>query len=545
MPNHVNQENIPRLPDRQDHIHHFCTYLSLTTPNSYPVIHWQNHGYLKRNFELYQQRNQKFLHLCSQPNQCRNIAEFWRKIAINSPANSAAWEPENKQILALKHLASYFETECYHAAKTVWLNSKDWSWEEYFSSARVFIYNFDHLLRLLKSYNLSHQTFLDTYIQQTLIKVIKSEAAIGKISQWRLLTQKSDKELQEALQRFGYQEPNISQYMFARKYFKQVYRFNKADNPTIRKTGQKWPDPDRQDFQAAAESYNAEKSLPNAPHEVSAGANISQEQLQTWMKKCISVLQNYPKSITPIDIDKIPEIGDLASENTDEIGSEDAATVTRKSPKIINVAFRKQLEILKPEQHKILLLYYGAGFNQTDIAKHLKVNQSGISRRLDTIKIKLLKTMVEMSQPHSWVVDYVGGWLQKNYRAPLHSDLIQVALVQAIKQLEPQEKEVLRLRYGDERLTPEKIAYQLSMDLLEVTAIISQAQHNLQDNLIKVLNTWVKEYVEDWLIKFYQAQILAVCGTRNLSLKDPDISQTIDSIIHKSLQTLTNCKKGE
>jgi DNA-binding CsgD family transcriptional regulator len=153
--------------------------------------------------------------------------------------------------------------------------------------------------------------------------------------------------------------------------------------------------------------------------------------------------------------------------------------------------------------------------------------------------------MVEMSNPHSWVVDYVGGWLQKNYRAPLHSDLIQVALVQAIKQLEPQEKEVLRLRYGDERLTPEKIAYQLSMDLSEVTAIISQAQQKLQDNLIEVLNTLVKEYVEDWLIKFYQAQILAVCGTRNLSLKDPDISQTIDSIIHKSLQILTNCKKGE
>jgi hypothetical protein len=62
---------------------------------------------------------------------------------------------------------------------------------------------------------------------------------------------------------------------------------------------------------------------------------------------------------------------------------------------------------------------------------------------------------------------------------------------------------------------------------------------------MNVLNTWVKEYVENWLIKFYQAQIVAVCGSRNLSLKDPDISQTIDTIIHKSLQTLTNCKKGE
>jgi DNA-directed RNA polymerase specialized sigma24 family protein len=543
MLNPSNQESMPGLPERRDHAQHFCSYMMLTTRNSRPLIQWQNDRHLERNFELYQQRNQQLSHLCSQPNQSQKLAEFWRETAIDYSPISEDWKPQNRQILALKHLASYFERECYYAAKTVWLKSKDWSWDEYLCCARVFIYNFDNLLRLLRSYDFSLRTSLDTYIQQTLIQVIQSEAGIGKFSRWRLLVEKSDIELREALQRFGYQEPNISQYIFARKYFKKVYRFHKVNNPAIRKPGQKWPEPDINDFQAAAECYNAEKYLSSAPHEVSAGSNISQEQIQAWMKICISALQNYPKSVNPQLIDDLFSQGEIELEKPDTI-AEDFGTLAKELLQKINSNFCEQLKILKPEQHKIILLYYGAKFKQNQVAKQLQVNQSVISRRLDTIKIKLLKTMVEMSNPHSWVANYVGGWLQKNYRAPLHSDLIQVALVQGIKELESQEKEVLRLRYGEGE-TAEKIACQLSIDLSEVNDIISQAQQKLQANLINVLNSWVKEYVEKWLEKFYQAEIRAVCGKRNLSLDDEDISQTIDRIVQKCQQTLMNCKKGE
>src|SRR4028118_1111903 len=134
--------------------------------------------------------------------------------------------------------------------------------------------------------------------------------------------------------------------------------------------------------------------------------------------------------------------------------------------------------------------------------------------------------MVEMSQPHQWVTDYVFEWLHKNFRAPLHSDLIQVALVQAIKELESEEQEVLHLRYG-QQIAEEKIATELGIDLLAVSTIISQAQQKLQANLIKVLNTWVKEYVETWLVKFYKALISATGRTLNLSVAGKDTSKTI------------------
>jgi RNA polymerase sigma factor (sigma-70 family) len=362
-----------------------------------------------------------------------------------------------------------------------------------------------------------------------------------------LLTHESDKYLREALQRAGTQEPNISQFIFARKYFKQVYRFNKVNNPAIRKPGQKWPNPDSEDFQAAAECYNAEKYLPSAPHEVSAGSNINGQQMQVWMKICIAALQNYPKSIQPqFSIEALQEQGhegflDKSQlENANIAKAKNCGTAVRELLNRTDSGFRKQLESLTPDQHKILLLYYGAGCKQKQLAIQLNLNQSSISRRLDAIKIQLLQAMVEMSQPHQWVPDYVGEWLQKNFRAPLHSDLIQAALVQAIKELESEEQEVLRLRYG-QQVAEEKIATELGMDLLAVRAIISQAQQKLQANLINVLNTWVKEYVEKWLVNFYHAQFLAAGQTLNLSLGRKNTYKTIDTMLQECLPTLMIC----
>ena len=549
MPNPFNQEIIPRLPERRDNAENFFTYLILTTRNRRPVIQWQNDAELKRNFELYQECNQTFSQLCSQPNQTKNVAEFWREIAINTSLSVQEWEPKNRKMLALKHLATYFEKGCYYAAIEVGSKSSERSWEEYLYCARVFIFNYENFIKLLQSYNVSHQASLDTYIQQSLIRTI--HASISKFSRWRLLTHESDKYLREALQRAGTQEPNISQFIFARKYFKQVYRFNKVNNPAIRQPGQKWPNPDSEDFQAAAECYNAEKYLPSAPHEVSAGSSINGQQIQAWMKICIAALQNYPKSINPqFSIEALQEQGhegflDKSQvENANIAKTKISGTAVRELLNQTDSAFRKQLESLTPDQHTILLLYYGAGFKQKQLAIQLNLNQSSISRRLDAIKIQLLQAMVEMSQPHQWVANYVVEWLQKKFRAPLHSDLIQVALVQAIKEFESEEQEVLHLRYG-QQVAQEKIATELGMDLLAVSAIISQAQQKLQGNLIKVLNTWMKEYVEKWLVKFYQAQILAAGQTLNLSLGSKNNSKTIDTMVQECWQTLMICHKGE
>ncbi|MCC3416510.1 MAG: hypothetical protein JGK24_26565 [Microcoleus sp. PH2017_29_MFU_D_A] len=551
MPN-PSQESMPKLPYRRDNGESFFTYFVLASYNSRSAIRWQNSAELKRNFELYQERNQELSQLCSQPDRSKNIAEFWRQIAIDAPSQIAEnWEPNNRKRLALEHLASYFEKSCYYAAIEVWSQSKVRPWEEYLYCPRVFIYNFDNLLRLLKSYNISHQTSLDTYVKQSLIKFIRSELGIGKFSRWRLLAKKSDPDLQQALERAGYREPDISQIKFARKYFKQVYYFNKVNNPAIRQRGQKWLDADIEDFQAAAKCYNAEKFLPSAPHEVSAGGNISAEKMQDWMKRCILALQNYPNFINyPQYLEELPEgerdklLGepDVGKPPIYEIESTD--NQAWKNYRLLDSAFREKLETFQPEQHKILLLYYGAGFKQKELEIRLGVDQTSISRKVKRMKIQLLETLGNLSEPHQWVAEYVVGWLKKDFRAPHTSEYIPAALVQAIGELDSQQQEVLRLRYGQE-LAEENIADRLGMNLLELAATISKAQHKLLAKLIKLLNVWETEYVEKWLVQFYKPRFLAACRALNLSINCEVSSQVIDAIVQQFLETLTTFKKGE
>ncbi|MEG4944238.1 hypothetical protein [Microcoleus sp. F4-D5] len=551
MPDY-SQESMPRLPDRRDNGENFFTYLVLASHNSRSAIRWQIYAELKRNFELYKERNQELSQLCGQPARSKNIAEFWRHIAIDSPSHIAEdWEPNNRKRLALEHLASYFEKSCYYAAREVWQQLKSSSWEEYLYYPRIFIYDFDNLLRLLKSYDISHQTSLDTYIGKSLIGFIKSESGVGKFSRWRLLAQKSDKELQKALERAEYREPYISQFKFARKYFKQVYLLNKVNNPAIWQRGQKWPDADIEDFHAAAECYNAEKFMPSAPHEVSAGGNISSETMQDWMNRCIIALQNYPNSIKyPQFLEELPEgvrdklLGesDLRKPPIDdiEITDDPAWEIYR----LLDSAFRKNLETFKQEQHKMLLLYYGAGFKQKQLENQLKIDQTSISRKLKRMKIQLLETFGNLSQPHQRVDEYVVGWLQKDFRAPQRADYRSAALVEAIAELDSREQEVLRLRYG-QQLAEENIATRLGMNLLELTATISQSQHKLQTKLIKLLKVWETQCVEKWLIKFYKPRFLAARRALNLSIDAEDSSQVIEAIVQHCLETLTASQKGE
>ncbi|MCC3532505.1 MAG: hypothetical protein JGK21_31600 [Microcoleus sp. PH2017_22_RUC_O_B] len=385
-----------------------------------------------------------------------------------------------------------------------------------------------------------------------MIKIIRSELGIGKFSPWRLLDTKSDIELREALQKYGHREPDISQIKFARKYFKQVYGLNKVNNPAIRQRGQKWPDADIEDFQAAAECYNAEKFLPSAPHEVSAGGNISPEQMQSWMKICILALQYYPKFINyPQSLEELQEGGREVLLDESELEKpriyderESSDTQALEQSRLVDSAFCKKLETFKPEQRKILLLYYGAGLKQKQLEDRLGIAQTSISRKLKRMKIQFLEILGNLSQPHQRVDEYVVGWLQKDFRAPQRSDYRSAALVEAIGELEFQQQEVLRLRYG-QKLAEEKIAARLGMNLLELAATISQAQHKLQANLIKLLSVWETKYVEIWMIDFHKPQFLATCRTLNLSIDGPHSSQVIDAIVQQYLETLTASQKGE
>ncbi len=386
--------SIPKPPFRQNMTDKFSMYMTVENNNGRSHIQWKSEPRLKRNIELYKSRHQQFASLCAFQDNGKRLVQFWINMALNDLPPQSEWEPKNRVQMAWEHLTLYFEESCYWSALQVWKEDKFKCWESYIFFARCLIYDLDKFIKILSKYN-SANSSIDTYVTEILKKTIKDEAAVAKFSKWRLLCRKSDKELREALQRDAHCESGISRFLFARKYFKQVYQMNKIHS--AKRTGQKWADPDSADFAEAATYYNSEKLLPSAPHEGYASANITDKQLKAWMEICIAALQNYPKSITPrFSIEALLEVGheiasadnpelvelDLQIYNEAEYSAENQETLRYKT----KVALQQQLLSLKPEQQKILLLYYGLGLNQTQIADKFAVTQVAINSRLKTIQ---------------------------------------------------------------------------------------------------------------------------------------------------------------
>lgn len=489
---------------------------------------WTNQPRLKRNFELYQRNRSEFAALCKPEDSGQQIALFLLNLIIKDPQPLENWEPRNRKEWALQCLACYLEQSCYWAAKQVWEQHSDCPWEDYFSMARCFVGDTDKLLGILTKYK-PEDAVITTYVQKILVRTIKTEAEVGKFSNWRLLCETSQNELREALQIEGYREPQISWYLFVRQYFKQIYKMNKVKVPT-RKTGQKWPQPDEDDFSETAESCNVEKSLSCAPHEVSVGLPfLDSKQVETWLNLCIKALRDYPQSINRhSSVEALQDqFGDtIEYQLLDNYSNSPLPALEESSRKRqVNTAFLAEIEILqvkveqgieknilKPYHRNIPVLYYGIGLTHTQIAKKLGINQSSISRHLwKYYEGPLVEKLASLGKSPKWFQSKILQWLNKDYSSPVYSDLIQEALVEAVKQLELETRKVLNLRYF-EKLTSSQISQRLCITELEVNQRIVKAQQGLEKSLFDELTKWHKSIVTSWLEKFWKTQIELVLG---------------------------------
>lgn len=498
------------LPNRQNLVDKFSMYIKLESNNGHLNLQWQSQPYLKRNMELYQSRHEQFANLFNQKDSTREIVQFWIDMAFNDLPQQQDWEPINRVAKAWEHLKIYCEKSCYEATKQVlkdtWQAHINESWEEYLFICRCLIYSDNKFRHILEKYN-SRTSLLDTYITGVLIKTIKDEAGVAKFSKWRLLYKKSDKELKEALLRDGRYEPEISQMLFARKYFKLVYQMNKVQNPATR-VSKKWPEPDSSDFAEAAQYYNAEKLLVCAPHEVAISANTTGEQLKAGMEICITALQNYPKSITPrCSLEALKDAGcEFDALELGLISVDKLEDCTHQQSSLINQAeaiLQQQLQALKPDQQEILLLYYGLRINQQEIAEKFHVTQGAIAHRLQTIERKFIKSLYSLKSPPIWVSKYVERWLANNYKAPIYADLIQATLVVAEKKLAPPEREILQLCYAH-NLEPQVIANQLGINQSLVQEILQKTQAKLEAAVIQEIDILIKKFLQIWLAKISQ-----------------------------------------
>lgn len=523
---------LPKLPYRGTQ-EKFYKYMDLGNSCANSAIRWKPEAYLQRNIELYKSRHEKFVSLSNQEDNTRELVQFWIDMALYDLPLSENWESNNRVQKAWEHLTVYFEESCYYAAFDVWKVDRSQSWEEFIFLARCLIYDRDKFKNILVQYNKVNSS-LDNYVTKIIINSIKDKTSIGKFSTWRLFVHKSDKELKEALNRDGRCEPEISRFLFARKYFKQVYQMNKLQNPAVTK-GKKYPEPSETDFMEVVNYYNTQKLLLSAPHEVAAGANITVEELKLWIEVCIAALYNYPKSIASnFSLEALQDAGrefEAPSEDFFELGLADSTKETSLVNKVS--ALKQQLYSLKPDQQKILLLYYGLEFNQTQVADTFKVTQGTIASRLKTIELKLVKTLSQLSQPTEWVSQYVAVWLVRSYQSPVYSDLINVALVESVKKLEQIEKEVLRLSYG-QKMHHKDVANQLKITELKLALITDNAKAKLEDYLIKEIDCIINQYLKIWLSNTCKCIVKSACN--NLKVSQPTNLESSQPVLEESLK---------
>lgn len=510
---------IPTLPNLTYFVHRFFMYMAVEQPIGCTAIKWKPEPHLQRNINLYQIQHEQFAALCDR-NDESGIVQFWLDIALNDLPSKQTWEPQNRVEKAWEHLSLYCEESCYRAASQVWKENQYKSWEEYIFFARCLVYDSGRFRAILAKYDPS-QASLYTYMTEVLRKTIKDESAVSKFSKWRLLCKRSNKELKEALFRYGRFEPEISRFLFARKYFKQVYQFNKIQNSATR-SSKRWIEPDIHDFQAAAQSYNLEKLLAIAPHQVAVGQDITGEQIQDWMEICITALRNYPHSITPcISLELMSACGQEINVDN-EVKQELESSISE--PSIIwqctESILKENLLMLNEAQQEILYLYYGLRWSQKKIAAKFAVTQGAIAHRLQTIERKLINTVYSLKQPPKWVERYIQKWLQYNYETPDSADLIHTVLVAAVSRLNYQSQNLLRLYYG-QKFDMTTISKQLHLTPNIVSEVLHQTHCELETVLLQEINLMLKKFINIWLIKKYN-----YINSLNISQKQLLLSDT-------------------
>lgn len=425
---------------------------------------------------------------------------------------------------AFKHLAAYCEESCYEATRALLKNSQGDRWDEYLCTARYLLYQWDFLSSLLSKYD-STLASLKTYMQSVLLNQLRAQIPASKQSRWRRLYKASHKELRAALAQAGHSDRTIESICFARKQFKPVYLMNKVKNPE-RNPMARWPEADNLDFDEAARCYNAQSRLPGAPQAVFMSADTAiAATIQQWMELAMSALFHYAYAAIPTaSLEALYEQKGLEPVATPAVDDTEARA---ELPASVVGAWQQRLQALSAEYKSVLLLYYGLGWKQSKVAKYLEINQGTVSRYLTNTKKQLTKELGRVSQPEKWVGETVAAWLRKQCPVAESAGLIETTLAELLRQLAPQQIEVIRQCYSA-GLDIDQASVRLSILPDEVRDRLRKAECALEADLIKRVTKWTGEVANDWLKHYYLPVVQALCEVTGVSLPVGDRAEVAD-----------------
>ncbi|MFB2917907.1 hypothetical protein [Aerosakkonema funiforme] len=339
---------------RQTIIEKFSTFGMVEEFTNYLSIRWMTEPRLKRNMEelikIEPEGSEQFWAL------------YWLKATLNSPTNS----------LSKWHLSAYLEETCHIITIKICQQFPAYSSNlvDCFLIARDFASNPNKLFANYDTQLSSVNTYAQLKIKTFVLEELRRGKETEKYSDWALLRSLNPTSLQQALQKYGFKESQLAPYNLAWRCFKEIY------TPSTTENSKQLSSPNEVQWNAIANRYNQLRSG------FKLESTIKVQELQRLLKTILQAVRqqshNSPASARSLDdLDPSSPVPQtlISQENSD---FETLELQWERVNSILSKAFAD----LPDENRKMLFLWHGLGFRQTEIAQLFGLQQFQFSRKM-------------------------------------------------------------------------------------------------------------------------------------------------------------------
>ena len=424
-------------------------------------------------------------------------------------------------------LCAYLDEPAYRAVKntsTSWNLLKSYTWEHWLCLVQDLINNpnelikiVDNLLRLAEVKQ--NKVPVETYFKKAFVNKIRENLekfGISRASDWRLLCTAKESDLIQALKKQGISDLWIDRYIFTWTYFKSVYEDNRVNHPRHKK-GDRWPNPQFEDYAEVSRYYNREKELIGVPLSVFQDCSKTPEQIEQWMQESVQALRKFTL-IDEVNIDSADLLDKFKVQRSGMPPSDDAnpsdlwgnvqAILTQPLKEINSRLTAAIAQGEKPAYvAKILPLRYGIGLSQQEVGQLFGVHQSQISRRESDSLESLLswfcqwladKKGIDLERVNDDLEQWLSGGDLANQLSPTLQKILTTTLAKSVGKLE---RSLLANHYQKHKSLPQ-LANKHNLTIPEVEQALERGKEPLRR--VFCIGLWVETSTPKLLQQSYQ-----------------------------------------
>ena len=312
---------------------------------------------------------------------------YWHQIWLEHPKS-----------LAKEHLAAYLQEICFWSStKTIaGFSSAQYTVPDCF---QVAIAGIDKVLRGFdreRGFNL--RSYASITFSNLIRELLRQKKEVDICSDWSLLRKLSQKRMTEALLSAGLDPKVVETLILAWNCFKTLYVPERANST------RKLPKPEPEIWEAIANLYNKKRKTQRSAE----ADTVNPEDIEKWMLTCVKAARSYLfPNVTSINqpkpgyesgeiVDSI--VGEVDDSLLSQMIADEEIQQRSQQQTDINQFLTATIRNLKPEEQKLLELYYSLELKQAEIAKELNTQQYTISRKLSRARKVLLKALAKWTE---------------------------------------------------------------------------------------------------------------------------------------------------